>query len=171
MLNVLTPLNKVHRASRRVDASTFVAAPGLWAYVTTQNILANIASTSTNQTQPQVLKIVLGNASSNQYESNDIEVGSISTVEGIFRAQVDTNGYAKYASDGTSAMTYSQGAALSVGYRITGTATSAVGFVLAADIGKLRPAITGDVVVGRVENIDTTNNLLTFESVTPYAKA
>ena len=171
MLNVLTPLSKVHRASRRVDKDTFIAAPGLWAYINSSGVLANIASTSTNQTQPQVLKIVLGNASSNQYESNDIEVGSISTVEGYFRASADTNGYQKLASDGTSSLTYAQGAALTPAYLVTGTGDSSVTYAAAADIGKLRPAATGDVVVARVENIDSTNNVLTFETVTPYTMA
>jgi hypothetical protein len=101
----MTPLTKVHRATRRIDKDSFIAAPGLWAYISTTGVLSNIATTSTNQAQPKVLKIVLGNASSNQYESNDIEVGSISTIEGIFRASVDTNGYTKFASDGTSAIT------------------------------------------------------------------
>ena len=133
MLNILTPLTKVHRATRRIDADNFVAAPGLWAYINSSGVLTNIARTSTSQAQPAVLKIVLGNASTNQYESNDVEVGSISTVESFFRAAVDTNGYAKFASDGTSTMAYAQGADLSVGYRIhtDATGTSAVGFVLA----------------------------------------
>jgi hypothetical protein len=54
---------------------------------------------------------------------------------------------------------------------VTSTATSdATSFVLAADIGKLRPATSTEIVVARVENIDTTNNILTFEAVSPHVK-
>ena len=173
MLDVKTPLSKVHRATRKI-ASGFGAAPGLWAYVTTGNVLTNIAATST---QPKVLKIVLGNASTNIYESNDIEVGSVSTLEGVFRAAVDTNGYQKLASNGTSDLSalYTQGAELTVSYTTSNaTGTSDVSAALLADLGKLRPCgtiSTGAIVVARVENIDTTNNVLTFETVTPYPKA
>lgn len=168
MLDVKTPLSKVHRATRRI-ATTFVAAPGVWAYVTTGNVLTNIAATST---QPKVLKIVLGNASSSQYESNDVAVGSISTLEGVFRAAVDTNGYQKFGSNGTSDISalYTQGAALSVAYTTATNGTNEAS-AMAADLGKLKPASTGDIVVARVENIDTTNNVLTFETVTPYPQA
>jgi hypothetical protein len=170
MLDVKTPLSKIHRTSRRVNKDTFLASPGLWAYVTTGNVLANIASTSTNQAQPKVLKIVMGNASSNQYESNDIEVGSISTLEGVFRATVDGSGYQVTDSSSTAftASDYLQGTELTVAYKVTTVATSTYAFALAADIGKLRPALSGELVVARVENIDTTLNQLTFETVTPY---
>jgi hypothetical protein len=173
MLDVKTPLSKVHRATRRI-ATGFAAAPGLWAYVTTGNVLTNIAATST---QPKVLKIVLGNASTSQYESNDVTVGSISTLEGVFRASVDTNGYQKLASDGSTDLStlYTQGAELTVAYTTSNaTGTSDVSAALAADLGKLRPVgtiSTGAIVVARVENIDSTGNILTFETVTPYPKA
>lgn len=168
MLDIKTPLSKVHRATRRI-ADGFVAAPGLWAYVTTGNVLTNIAATST---QPKVLKMVLGNASSSTYESNDIAVGSISTVEGVFRAAVSTSGYQKFGSDGTSSITalYTQGADLSVAYTTATDGTNAADS-LTADLGKLKPAVTGEVVVARVENIDNTNNIVTFEVVTPHLKA
>lgn len=168
MLDIKTPLSKVHRATRRI-ADGFVAAPGLWAYVTTGNVLTNITATST---RPQVLKMVLGNASSSPYESNDIAVGSISTVEGVFRASVGASGYQKVGSDGVSSITalYTQGADLSVAYTTATNGTNAAS-ALTVDLGKLKPALTGDVVVARVENIDNTNNVLTFESVTPHLKA
>jgi len=171
MLDVKTPLSKVHRATRRI-ATTFTAVPGVWAYVTTGNVLANISATST---KPQVLKIVLGNASSSQYESNDVAVGSISTLEGVFRAAVDTNGYQRFGSNGATDISalYTQGAELTVAYTTATDGTTEVS-AAAADLGKLRPVgteSTGVIVVARVENIDTINNVLTFETVTPYPKA
>ena len=174
MLSVKTPLSKLHRATRRLDPSTFVAAPGLWAYVdSADGKIKNIASTSTNQSQKTVLKIVLGNASTNQYESNDIEVGSIATLEGIFRAQVDSNGFQVLiggtGTQATTAVTYAEGDELTVAYKVTSaTANTSYAFAQAADIGKLRPVVTnGEIVVARVEAFDSTNNLLTFETVGP----
>ena len=170
-LEIKTPLSKVHRAVRHIS-TTFTAAPGLWAYVSTGNVLTNISATST---QPKVLKMVLGNASSSDYESNDVEVGSISTVEGVFRAAVGSNGYQMLGSDGTSSLSalYTQGAELTVAYTTATDGTTETN-AAATDLGKLRPVgteSTGAIVVARVENIDTVNNILTFETVTPYPKA
>lgn len=170
MLDVKTPLSKVHRATRRI-ATGFAAVPGVWANLSTANVLTNITATSS---APMALKIVLGNASTSQYESNDVAVGSISTLEGVFRAAVDTNGYQKFGSNGTSDISslYVQGAELTVAYT-TGTNGTDNTNAAAADLGKLVPAVataTGMLIVARVENIDTTNNVLTFETVTPYIK-
>lgn len=172
MLDVKTPLSKIHRTTRRI-ATGFAAVPGSWAYIASTGVLTNVVSTSTNQTQPKVLKCVMGNASTNTYESNDIAVGSIATLETVFRAAVDSNGYATAAAAGTSlnnATYYPQGQELTVAYLVTSTATGAgLQFSATADIGKLRPVVTnGEVVVARVEGIDATNSVLTFETVTPY---
>jgi len=178
MLDVKTPLSKLHRTIRRIVRGDFSAAPGLWAYVdSADGKLKNIASTSTNQAQKAVLKIVLGNASTSQYESHDVEVGSVATIETVFRAAVDTNGYQRLiGGTGTqttsTAVSYSEGDELTVAYRYTSaTANTSYLYAQTADIGKLRPVVTNDeVVVARVEGIDTTNNILTFQTVTPYPK-
>ena len=178
MLDVFTPLSKLHRPARRVnDVSTFTANPGVWAYLASDK-LYNITSTSTNQAQPQVLKPILGYASTSQYESNDIQVGRIATLEGVFRAQVDSNGYQVLVggtgTEATTSLDYTVGGNLTVAYKVTSaTAVTSQNFAFAqaADIGKLRPAVTGDVVVARLEAIDTTNSLLTFETVTPHIQA
>jgi len=166
MLDVKTPLSKVHRASRRI-AATFTAVPGIWGYIST-GVINNIANNSTNQTQPKVLKMILGNASTSIYESNDIEVGSISIVEGVFRATVDGNGYQVLDSSAT-ALVYAAGDPLTPAYKITSTPANTCAFADTADIGKLRLALAGEIVVARVEVCDTVNSQLTFETVTPYA--
>ena len=160
MLDVKTPLSKVHRAVRRInDLSTFAAKPGSWGSINTAGCIVKIAATAT---QPKVLKLIMGNASTNIYESNDVKVGSISTLEGYVRAAVDTDGYVQSNSTGT-ALTYDQGADLTVSY------TSAA--ISTLDLGKLMPATINDVVVGRVENVDTVLAQLTFETVSPHIKA
>ena len=174
MFDVKTPLSKIHRASRRIP-SGFVAVPGVWAYVDNNGQLNNIPTTATATTQqPKVLKPVLGNASANIYESQDIKVGSIATLETTFRAAVDGNGYQKVVGNGGTSISnvtnYPQGADLSVGYLTTATATTDLAFSALADLGKLKPAQTGEVVVARVEGLDATNGILTFETVTPHVK-
>jgi len=173
MLDVKTPLSKIHRASRHVDQDTFAAVPGSWAYYDgSADELKNIATDSTNQDQPPVLKIIMGNASTNIYESHDIEVGSISTLEGILRASVDSEGFQVYMGgvSATTAVDYAQGDELTVAYLITSaTATTGASFSKPEDIGKLRPVATnGETVVARVESYDSTAGVLTFETVSPY---
>jgi len=172
MFDVKTPLSKIHRATRRIP-STFLAVPGIWAAVGTNGSLYNIPTTCTAGGQPQVLKPVLGNASSSVYESNDIKVGSIATLETPFRASVDGAGYAKVRSDGTAyGAALAQGADLSVAFVVTNaTGTSNLTYSLLADLGKLKPACTDEVVVARVESCDVVNGILTFETVTPHIKA
>ena len=90
MLEVLTPLRLVHRVSRKITPSSFVASPGIWAEVDANGGLVNI----TTDTPATITKLVLGNASSNIYESHDVTVGRITSMEdhGI-RVKVDTDGY------------------------------------------------------------------------------
>ena len=33
MLEILTPMNKIERVSRKINPATFVAAPGIWGQV------------------------------------------------------------------------------------------------------------------------------------------
>ena len=172
MLDIKTPLSKLHRVARKVDASSFSASPGLWAYLDSGEA-KNISATSS---QPKVLRLVLGNASSSQYESNDVESGRIATLEHVFRASVDDTGFQEVGGNGTSTITdgYSEGAELSVAYTTSTDGTNALS-CQTTDLGKLRPISTstndnGQIVVARVESYDSTNGILTFNTVTPYPK-
>lgn len=177
MFDVKTPLSKLHRATRKISTG-FTAAPGSWAYVDNSGVLNNIPTTATaTSQQPAALKPVLGNASANTYESNDIKVGSIATIESPFRATVDGVGYEKSNAGGTSinnTTNYPQGADLSVAFLTTSStgATTATNLIYSAiaDLGKLKPAQTGEIVVARVESLDATAGYLTFETVTPHVK-
>lgn len=96
-LEILTPLDKLHRVSRKIDKDTFVAVPGIWAEVKADGTLDNI----TTDTPGVVTKLVMNSASDNIYESHDVEVGRITTVEDIgFRYQVDGEGYVGTAAFG-----------------------------------------------------------------------
>ena len=170
MLDVKTPLSKVHRATRRVE-SGFVANPGIWAYLES-GVLKNIVATTS---QEKVLKVVIGNASSSVYESHDVEVGSIATIDEVARMAVDTDGYqAVVGGTGTTAtatMAYATagGDDLTVAYRTTSATAGSSAYSKPADLGKLRFAITGDTVVARSESFS--GGLLEYSTVTPYTKA
>ena len=168
MLDVKTPLSKVQRTSRRLNQKTNFFVPGNWGYVA--NGLLNQFTAGVTAAQP-VVKLVMGNNTSSVYESNDTEVGSISTVEGVFRAAVDSNGYQVYDVQQTpAAISYTPGEDLTVAWATTSTWTTSLAYAAAADLGKLHPAATNDVVVARVESVDATNSILTFETVTPHIK-
>jgi hypothetical protein len=174
MLDVKTPLSKLHRVARKVDPSSFSASPGLWAYLDSGEA-KNITATST---QPKVLRLVLGNASSSQYESHDVESGRIATLEHVFRASVDTDGFQETVAAGTTSLgtsVYTEGAELTIAYTTSTDGTNAL-TCDSDDLGKLRPIIdntsdNGMIVVARVESYDNTNGVLTFNTVTPYVKA
>jgi hypothetical protein len=92
MLELLTPLSKCVRVTRQIDPTTFVIAPGVWAYVKADGSIAN----QTVHRIRKINKMVITSASSNQYESQDIKAGRITTLEGPYgvRFKVDTAGYA-----------------------------------------------------------------------------
>lgn len=148
MLEILTPMSKLTRVSRRIDAANFLAVPGIWAKVNSTGGLDNIAT----GVPALGTRIVISNASSNVYESHDIEVGRITTVEtpGV-RCKVDTAGYVDSAN-------------VAVGLDLVVSAD-------AGEEGKL--AVIADVangtyeVVARVEEFDAVNNILTYLTVSP----
>lgn len=150
MLEILTPLSKTHRVSRKIDDSTFVATPGLWADLQADGSLDNI----TTDTPSVNCKMVISSASLNVYESHDIAVGRISTLEtpeGI-RCRVDEDGYVDSVN-------------VVVGVDL-------VVAVDAGDEGKLSTVAditkTGDyAIVARCEEMDATNNICTFVTVSP----
>jgi hypothetical protein len=90
MLEILTPLSKCVRVSRSIDQATFVIKPGQWAEVAADGSLANVAGAPV-----KVYKLVISSASSSPYESHDVEVGRIATLEGPYgiRCKVDADGF------------------------------------------------------------------------------
>lgn len=96
MLEVLTLLNKVERVSRVIDPANFVSEPGIWAKVESDGSLVNADGSAAD-----INKMVMTSSSSNIYESHDVEVGRITTLESIgTRCKVDGEGYAGSPSQG-----------------------------------------------------------------------
>jgi hypothetical protein len=90
MLEILTPLSKLHRVSRSVDSSTFIAVPGMWGELQHDGMLINIVT----NVPAKINKLIINSSSNNAYESNDVEVGRVSTIEDIgVRCFVDNNGF------------------------------------------------------------------------------
>lgn len=151
MLEILTILSKLDRVSRVVDPDTFVAAPGLWGAIQSDGSIANCSV----QASEKIHKMVISSASSNIYESHDIQVGRITTMESVgARCKVDGEGYSG---------TVNQGDMLCVSYQTTGTVS----------IGKLvstaETAETGLVeVVARAEEVGT--DYIVFKTVDPYTE-
>ena len=150
MLEILTKLAPLDRVSRVVDPDTFVAAPGIWGAIQSDGSIANCDAASVKY----IHKLVISSASSNQYESHDISVGRITTLESLgVRCKVDSEGYAG---------TIAQGDLLMVSYNTTGTST----------IGKLRSTTeighaTGDhEIVARAEEVGT--DYLIYKTISPY---
>jgi hypothetical protein len=166
MLEVKTLLNKMHRPARPT-AEGFTANPGQWAYISSSGLLTNIATDSETQHQPAVLKMVINVATSETYEGHETRAARrAATLEGIFRAAVDSTGFQVYDTQAVPvAITYTQGAYLTPAYRITSAGTSDTHYSAPADIGKLRPAGVGDLIVARVEQFDGAT--LEFMTVSP----
>jgi hypothetical protein len=148
MLEILTPLNKVERVSRQIDPATFVAAPGIWAQVQTDGSLLNVLNT----VKALVNKLVIGSASSNVYESHDIEVGRITTMEshGV-RCKVDSAGYAGSITHGDFLIVSSDTANLGKLVNLAGATSTGV-----------------YEVVARAEEVNSTAGTLIFRTVSPY---
>lgn len=123
MLEILTPLSKTHRVSRKIDTANVVAVPGIWGELAADGSLANIDGGTTDKAA--IFKLIIGNASSNIYESHDVEVGRISTIEDTgIRVVADTEGYAGSPSQGDD-LTVSVAADATAGKLITATGTAA----------------------------------------------
>ena len=150
MLEILTPMNKVERVSRKVDASTFEAAPGIWGSIASDGSIENVTTAANALSN----KLVITSSSSNIYESHDVSVGRITTMEshGI-RIKVDTEGY------------YAAGA-LTVGDMLV--VSSATGYE-----GKLIPtdqAATGTYeIVARLEEINTAGGWIIYRTISPVS--
>ena len=149
MLTILTPLSKLHRISRKIDKSNFEAVPGIWGTLDAAAELANITTDL-----PSVnCELVINSASLNQYESHDIEVGRISTInEPGVRCSVDEEGYVD-----------SVNVVIGVDLVVAVDAGDEGKLSTVADITK-----TGDyAIVARCIAMDATNNVMTYITVSP----
>jgi len=150
MLEIFTPMNKIERVSRVVDPDNFVAAPGIWGYIDTDGSIKNQVTDT-----PKVLnKLVITSKSSNIYESHDVEVGRITSMESFgVRVQVDSEGY-----DGT----INQGDKL-----VVSTADGSEGKL----VSTAETSETGDYeVVARAEEVNTTDGWIIFRTLSPVVE-
>lgn len=146
MLDILTPLAKLTRVSRSIyDMSTFVAKPGIWGKIQSDGSIDLVAA----GVRPTVAKLIINSASSNIYESQDVEVGRIATLESPgARCKVDTEGY-----DGVIAQADN--------LYVSSTAGSE---------GKLKtlPGAGGAfTIVARAEQVDMVAGWIIYETVSP----
>jgi len=148
MLEILTPFTKFTRVSRKITPSSFVAVPGIWGVINSSGGLSNVVTS----TPPIGARMVISSASSNIYESHDIEVGRITTIEspGV-RFKVDTEGYLDSAN-----------VAVGKDLVVSDVAGSEGKLAVEADVGNATYEI-----VARVEEFDATNNILTAVTVSP----
>ncbi len=108
MLEILTPLKMVQRVSRQIPAD-FVATPGIWAEVQANGSIDLL----TADTPGAITKLVIGNASSSVYESHDVSVGRITTMEshGV-RILMDSEGFTGSPTQGAKLAVSDKAAAL-----------------------------------------------------------
>jgi hypothetical protein len=163
MFNIFTPLRNIHRPVRQI-VEGFVAQSGIWAYLDTDGKLNNIPNDSSTQEQPKILKPVMTIVNDNDYECNDSKVMRVATLEGPFRASVDSNGF-QLTDSSDIAIDYDDVDYLTVAFRIAPETTTDIRYSKAADIGKLRPASFGDIIVAKVLRSDSTT--LWFETMSP----
>jgi hypothetical protein len=136
-------MSKLTRVSRKVNPATLVAVPGVWLSIDATGIASNVQTS----TAPLVAKLCIGSNSANPYESHDVEVGRITTLETIgVRCGVD--------SDGFHGSSITQGALLSV--------DTSAGYE-----GQLKAAVKGDVAVAVAEGYDSATGVLTFTTCSP----
>jgi hypothetical protein len=146
MLNILTLLNKTVRVTRQVNLSGFTIEPGMWVQVDNDGVVSNI----TTGTAPATAKLCITPVTGNTYESHDVKVGHITTMETIgCRYEVSNVGFT--------------GGYLSKGAYLTVDTT-------AGNKGKLRYALGGERVVAVVEKYDSGAGLLTCMIVSPILK-
>lgn len=148
MLEILTLMNKIERVSRRIDPDNFVAVPGIWAELDTDGSIKNI----TTDTPGKMNKLVIGNASANIYESHDVSVGRITTVESFgVRCKVDSEGFSGTIVAGEDLIVSTT----------SGTEGKLVGVTNEAEAA-------GDYeVVARVEEVNTTDGYIIYRTISP----
>jgi len=148
MLEVLTPLTKVERVTRSIDPSNFVAVPGIWAALDSEGVLTNVVT----GTESGLRKLVISSSSASAYESHDVEVGRITTMESFgVRVKVDTEGYVHQVDQGDFLVVCAED-----GYegKLVAVSQAAAGTYFR---------------VAMVEEVDATNGTITYRTITPSA--
>jgi hypothetical protein len=147
MLDILSPLAKATRVSRSIyDPATFVAVPGVWGRIRSDGSIELVPAGS----EPSVPKLIINSASQNIYESQDVEVGRITTLEspGI-RCKVSDVGF-------TGSISQSDDLVVSSVHPNEGK------------LIKLPTAGNGTyVIVARAEQVNGSEQWLIFETVSP----
>ena len=153
MLEILTPMNKIERVSRKINSSTFVAAPGIWGQVEAAGSLKNVVVNV-----PSLLsKLVISSASSNVYESHDVSVGRITTAESIgIRVKVDSAGYTGTPTQGRLLAVSDKGVELGKLFDIVEKPNTEVGTY---------------EMVARCEEIDATTGYMIYRTISPTVAA
>jgi len=147
LFEVLTQMATVHRVTRKVDPGNFILVPGRWA-----DFVNGVIQNVTTHTPAVITKLVVSNASTSLYESHDIKVNRVTTLE-EFNVRCRANGI-------TCVMTgLTTGAPLVVSTE-------------PGDEGKL--AVVSQVssgtytVVARVVSINIEDGTMVFINVSPY---
>jgi hypothetical protein len=152
MLEILTPIVKLHRVSRSVDPTTFEAAPGIWGVLMGDGSLVNV----TTDTPSKLNKLVVNSASSNKYESNDVEVGRLTTIEDIgVRVLVDDAGF-------TTGGGLAQGEALAVSVK-----AGYEGKLFGVDENPNSEGPGDFEIVARIEEVDAVSGTIVYKTVAP----
>ena len=154
MLELLTPMNKLERVSRKITPASFVAEPGIWAPVQSDGSLANV----TTDTPELVNKLVITSASSNVYESHDVEVGRITCMETQgARVKVDSEGWYDSAIGN-----------ITVGDLLYVAASDGNEGKLASVSSNPDTLSSGTYeVVGRVEEVNSTGGWIIYRTISP----
>ena len=148
MLEILTPMSKIDRVSRKINADTFSSEPGIWGYVAADESLVNII-TGTNK---PVNKLVMTRASSNTYESNELAVGRITTMESVgIRCKITSELYTGTPIQGDFMVISS---ALGTEGRLIPIRASAIGTY---------------EVVARAEEIHNSDGYIVIRTLSPYS--
>jgi len=149
MLEILTPMNKIERVSRKINPATFVAAPGIWGQVEASGSLKNVVA----DTPSLMSKLVISSASSNVYESHDVSVGRITTTESIgIRVKVDSAGYTGTPTQGNLLAVSDKGVEVGKLFDITEKPNTEVGTYER---------------VARCEQIDATTGYMIYRTISP----
>jgi hypothetical protein len=79
---VLTLLSKSSRVSRICDPDTLIGEPGTWVELVADGSIVNVGAAALS-TAPKIAKVLFNGNSANQYESQDVTLGRISTFETV----------------------------------------------------------------------------------------
>jgi len=147
MLDILTPLSKLTRVSRSIgDTAAFTGVvPGIWGQIESDGSINKVA----NGSALLVFKLIINSASDSKYESQDVEVGRIATLESPgARCKVSSVGYT---------------GSIAAGDDLIVSTTS-------GENGKLKtvPVAAGTyVVVARCEQVNSSEGWVLFETISP----